>query len=163
VDVEREPCGGQLPERARMVFTDSHAFRMLGTAAALGRLPSTADEAPGCAARSVVLGHGLWTQQFSSNRNVLGKPLRIDGKTYSVIGVMPPGFRFPAPYWSGGRPLAAAQHQRCLAAELARSDAAGVRPRCRNTPAWRVRSRKWMRWPPVWIRNTRRPARSACV
>jgi len=93
--------GGQLPERARMVFTDSHAFKMLGTQPALGRVPSAADEAPD-APPVVVLGHVLWTQQFASDRNIVGRPLRIDGKMYSVIGVMPKEFRFPAPYWSGG-------------------------------------------------------------
>jgi predicted permease len=93
--------GGELPERARMVYTDSHAFRMLGTEPVLGRVPSPSDDEPG-APPVVVLGHTLWTQQFASDRNILGRPLRIDGKTYSVIGVMPPEFRFPAPYWSGG-------------------------------------------------------------
>ena len=93
--------GGELPERARMVYTDSRAFRMLGTQPALGRVPSPADEAAD-APPVVVLGHVLWTQQFASDRNIVGRPLRIDGKSYSVIGVMPPDFRFPAPYWSGG-------------------------------------------------------------
>ena len=93
--------GGELPERARMVYTDSRAFKVLGTAPVVGRVPSPADEAPD-APPIVVLGHVLWAQQFASNRNIVGRPLRIDGKTYSVIGVMPPEFRFPAPYWSGG-------------------------------------------------------------
>ena len=93
--------GGQLPERARMVYTDSRAFSVLGTAPALGRVPSLADEAPN-APPVVLLGHALWTQQFASDPEILGKPLRIDGKTYDVIGVMPPSFRFPAPYWSPG-------------------------------------------------------------
>jgi predicted permease len=93
--------GGDLPERARMVYTDSRAFKMLGTQPALGRVPSLADESPD-APPVVLLGHVLWTQQFASDRNVVGRPLRINGKTYAVIGVMPPGFSFPAPYWAGG-------------------------------------------------------------
>lgn len=93
--------GGELPERARMVYTDSRAFRMLGTLPVLGRVPSPADEMPG-APPVAVLGHVLWTQQFASDGAIVGRPLRIDGKTYAVIGVMPPEFRFPAPYWSGG-------------------------------------------------------------
>jgi putative ABC transport system permease protein len=93
--------GGQLPERARMVYTDSRAFAMLGTPPAMGRLPSRADEEPG-APPVVLLGHALWSQQLSSDRAIIGKLLRINGKPYSVIGVMPPEFRFPAPYWSGG-------------------------------------------------------------
>jgi len=92
--------GGTLPERARMVYTDSHAFAMLGTPPALGRLPSAADDAPG-APPVVLLGHMLWAQQFASSKTILEQPIRIDGKTFTVIGVMPPDFRFPAPYWSG--------------------------------------------------------------
>jgi hypothetical protein len=92
--------GGSLPERARMVFTDSRAFAMLGTPPDIGRLPSLADEAPD-APPVVLLGHALWVRQFASDRSVLGQPLKIDGHAYTVIGVMPQGFRFPAPYWSG--------------------------------------------------------------
>ena len=93
--------GGSLPERARMVFTDSRAFAMLGTPPAIGRLPSLADEASD-APPVVMLGHTLWVQQFAADRDVLGRPLKIDGHTYIVIGVMPQEFRFPAPYWSSG-------------------------------------------------------------
>jgi predicted permease len=93
--------GGTLPERARMVYTDSHAFSLLGTPPSIGRLPSAVDDAPG-APPVVLLSHTLWTQQFASDAAVLNTPLRIDGKPYTVIGVMPPEFRFPAPYWSAG-------------------------------------------------------------
>ena len=93
--------GGALPERARMVYTDARAFSMLGTAPFLGRVPVVADEAQDTPP-IVVLGHTLWTQQFAGDRDILGKPVRINGRDYSVIGVMPPEFKFPAPYWSGG-------------------------------------------------------------
>ena len=93
--------GGELPERAKMVYTDSHAFAMLGTPPEMGRLPSHADDEPG-APPVVLLGHAFWSQQLSSDPAIVGRPLRINGKAYSVIGVMPPEFRFPAPYWSGG-------------------------------------------------------------
>jgi hypothetical protein len=66
--------GGQLPERAKMIYTDSRAFRMLGTAPFLGRVPSLADEAPD-APPVVCCGHNLWTQQFASDRDVTGKPV----------------------------------------------------------------------------------------
>jgi len=92
--------GGSLPERGRMVFTDSRAFAMLGTPPAIGRLPTLADDAPD-APPVVMLGHTLWAQQFASDPSAIGRPLKIDGRTYGVIGVMPQGFRFPAPYWSG--------------------------------------------------------------
>jgi putative ABC transport system permease protein len=91
--------GGAVPERARMVYTDSRAFAMLGTPPAIGRLPSDADDAPS-AEPVVILGHTIWTQQFAADRAIVDKQVRIDGKQYTVIGVMPQGFRYPAPYWS---------------------------------------------------------------
>ena len=39
--------GGQLPERARLVYTDAQAFRVLGTPPVIGRLPTAEDDAPG--------------------------------------------------------------------------------------------------------------------
>ena len=93
--------GGDLPERARMVYTDSHAFSMLGTSPLVGRLPSREDEAPG-APPVVVLGYAIWQREFAGDRNVVNKRIRIDGKAFSVLGVMPPEFKFPAPYWSPG-------------------------------------------------------------
>ena len=91
--------GGELPERARLAFTDAHAFSILGTPPELGRVPTAADEAPG-APPVVVIGHNLWASQFAADPAILGRPLKLDGVTYTVIGVMPASFRFPAPYWA---------------------------------------------------------------
>lgn len=94
-------AGGDLPERARRVYTDAQAFQMLGVPPLLGRLPTAADEAPESEA-VVVIGQRLWSELFDSDRNVIGRPLRVDGRPYVVIGVMPASFKFPAPYWSPG-------------------------------------------------------------
>ena len=93
--------GGALPERARLVYTDARAFSILGTPPIAGRVPTVADEAAG-APPVVVLSQSLWAQQFASDPAILGTSLRIDGAGYTVIGVMPASFRFPAPYWSAG-------------------------------------------------------------
>ncbi len=45
--------------------------------------------------RVVVLGNGLWQGRFGSDPNILGRTLRLNGKPYTVIGVMPTGFSFP--------------------------------------------------------------------
>jgi hypothetical protein len=68
-----------------MVYTDSHAFAMLGTPPEMGRLPSHADDEPG-APPVVLLGHAFWSQQLASDPAIVGKLLRINGKAYSVIG-----------------------------------------------------------------------------
>jgi putative ABC transport system permease protein len=98
---EASIAGGALPERAKLVYTDSQAFEMLGTPPLAGRLPTAADDSPD-ADPIVVIGHRLWSSMFSSAPDVIGRHVRINGTAHTVIGVMPEGFRFPAPYWSPG-------------------------------------------------------------
>jgi putative ABC transport system permease protein len=43
----------------------------------------------------VILSHALWKRRFASDRNIVGTSITLDGRSYSVIGVMPPGFQFP--------------------------------------------------------------------
>jgi predicted permease len=69
-------------------------FEMLATPAMLGRVLRAADETPG-APGVVVIGHDLWRAQFASDPGVVGRAVRIGGAPFSVVGVMPPAFRFP--------------------------------------------------------------------
>ena len=71
---------------------------MLGIDPLLGRLFAKGEDREG-ADHEVVLSHQLWQRRFGGDRNVLGKPIRLDGEAYTVIGVMPPGFEF-APFWA---------------------------------------------------------------
>jgi putative ABC transport system permease protein len=97
---EASIAGGALPERARLVYTDWQAFEILGTRPLLGRVPTASDEA--ATEPVVVIGHRLWTAMLASDPDVVGRRVRINGQTHIVLGVMPDGFRFPAPYWSPG-------------------------------------------------------------
>jgi putative ABC transport system permease protein len=47
--------------------------------------------------RAVVIGYGLWQSQFGGDTRIVGKTVTLDGRPFTVIGVMPPGFRFPTP------------------------------------------------------------------
>lgn len=76
----------------------SHALpAVLGVRPLLGRWYSK-DEAFD---NVVVLSHELWTRQFASDPDALGKILRIDGAPWTVIGILPPrqGFPLDAEYW----------------------------------------------------------------
>src|SRR5262249_57734504 len=44
----------------------------------------------------VVLSDRLWKSRFASDRAVLGRAIELSGKPYTVVGVMPPDFEFPA-------------------------------------------------------------------
>jgi len=76
-------------------FADGHIFGVTGVAPELGRTiePRDANEN---AAPVVVLSHNLWTARFDADPNVIGRTLRVNGKSSEVIGVMPKDFSFPA-------------------------------------------------------------------
>ncbi|HLG53031.1 MAG TPA: ADOP family duplicated permease [Steroidobacteraceae bacterium] len=76
-------------------FADGHVFDVAGVAPELGRtiLPRDAMES---AAPVVVLSHKLWTERFGADPAVIGRTVRVNGKSSEVIGVMPEGFTFPS-------------------------------------------------------------------
>jgi putative ABC transport system permease protein len=69
-------------------------FDVLGVHAALGRTFAASDDRVG-APPTVVLSHALWTDEFQSDLSLIGRPIRLSGEGYTVIGVMPAGFDFP--------------------------------------------------------------------
>ena len=60
----------------------------------LGRVLRADDERSG-APGVVVIGYDLWRAQFGGDTGIVDRPLLIGGAPFSVVGVMPPGFRFP--------------------------------------------------------------------
>jgi predicted permease len=66
-------------------------FRTLGVTPALGRSFSADEDRPG-AGRPVVLSDGLWTRIFARDPSVVGRSLRVNEETFTVVGVMPPEF-----------------------------------------------------------------------
>ncbi len=69
-------------------------FDMLGARPALGRIFVPAEEAPSTE-QVVVLSHSMWQQYFGGQPDVLGRSLPVDGKVFTIAGVMPHGFQFP--------------------------------------------------------------------
>jgi len=80
---------GNETETLSLTFGTANLFSTLQVAPLLGHGPTAED------ADTVLLSHGLWRRRFGSDPAILGRQLRIDGKSLTVIGVMPPGFRFP--------------------------------------------------------------------
>jgi putative ABC transport system permease protein len=71
---------------------------MLGVEPLMGRLFAIGEDREG-SDHEVVLSYALWQRRFNGDRGVLGKPIKLDGEAYTIIGVMPPGFKF-APFWA---------------------------------------------------------------
>jgi predicted permease len=70
-------------------------FRTFGAMPELGRT-FTADEDVSGAARAAVLSDGLWTRAFGRNPSIVGRAIRINEETYTVVGIMPANFRVTA-------------------------------------------------------------------
>jgi putative ABC transport system permease protein len=86
--------GNHEPERVTAVPVSANLFEVLGVNPTVGRAFRTEEETPGND-QVVILSHGLWQRRFGSDRNIVGKTVLLDGRSYVVVGIMPPGFVFP--------------------------------------------------------------------
>ena len=67
---------------------------VFGVRPILGRTFAPGEDQPG-KNDIVVLSYEVWQQNFGADKGVVGRTAKIDGRTYTIIGVMPAGFRFP--------------------------------------------------------------------
>jgi len=70
-------------------------FAALRANPAMGRLFTNDEDKPG-AAPVVVLSYPLWQRRFGGQMSILNQPLSLNGKSYTVVGIMPQGFQFPS-------------------------------------------------------------------
>ena len=84
--------------RARLVTPDGH--RMSGEGMALGRDFLPEDDDPG-KNHVVLLSNRIWRQLYGADPGIIGRDIRLDGRPYTVIGVLPPGVsdRLPPDLW----------------------------------------------------------------
>lgn len=75
-----------------MYVTGSY-FGVLGLAPALGRVIQPADDEPVGTHFVAVLSHDFWQNRFGGDRSVIGKSVMVNGRSLSVVGVAPAGFR----------------------------------------------------------------------
>src|SRR5580693_1866378 len=92
--------GAKQPERLEAVNGSFSYFSMLGVTPQIGRLFGPQDFAPGFATLAVI-SDGLWRRAYGADPNVLGRTIRLDGDSFTIIGVLPRGFRHPGPTASG--------------------------------------------------------------
>jgi putative ABC transport system permease protein len=83
-----------VPARYDGARLTANTFRLLRVTPALGRDFRDADGAPG-AAPVVIIGDKVWQEQFGGSPDAIGQMLRVNGTAMTVVGVMPPKFRFP--------------------------------------------------------------------
>ncbi|HXC42466.1 MAG TPA: ABC transporter permease [Candidatus Dormibacteraeota bacterium] len=76
----------------------SEVLPMLGVQPILGRFFTPQEQEPG-REHEAVIGYEFWQSHFAGNAQVIGQSITLNGETYSVIGVMPRGFKF-TPFWA---------------------------------------------------------------
>jgi predicted permease len=83
-----------MPESQSGGRVSENLFRLLGQQPLLGRDFGPEDGEKN-AQRVAILGNALWRNRYASDPNILGTTIRLNGEPVVVIGVMPPGIRFP--------------------------------------------------------------------
>ena len=94
--------GAEGPERVPAKQVSASFFRVLGVKPILGRTFSVAEDKAG-GNHVAVISHPLWQTRYGGNSAILGRTIILDGKDYTIIGVLPAGFRFsttPEEVWT---------------------------------------------------------------
>jgi putative ABC transport system permease protein len=81
-------------ERVAVASVTASLFPLLRASPQIGAGFTSADE---ISAASVLIAHGYWQSRFGGAADIVGRSLRLDGRPYTIAGVMPRGFEFPTP------------------------------------------------------------------
>ncbi len=88
--------GAGEPELLLARMATAGLFPLLGVEARVGRTFLSEEDRPG-SAPVVLLTYGLWQRRFGGSREIIGKPITLDSRPYTVVGVLPPGFQLLQP------------------------------------------------------------------
>jgi predicted permease len=100
IGTESVPLGGDgQPEQIGVAPHTANLFSLLGARPILGRTLLPAEEQPGHDV--VILTEGLWRRRFAADPNIIGRAIPLDGRPYTVIGVLPASFALPNPQLLG--------------------------------------------------------------
>src|SRR5213596_2920311 len=82
------------PQRYTGAYITEDLFKIIGVSPIMGRDVTADDNKPG-AEKVAILSHEIWKRDFNSDPDIVGQSVRINGKAATIIGVMPPNFKFP--------------------------------------------------------------------
>ncbi|HEY6929072.1 MAG TPA: ABC transporter permease [Thermoanaerobaculia bacterium] len=91
---ENNMTGASTPDRVSLLIVAPDYFALLGVKPQLGVTFDPRNHSPGFTGEAVI-GDGLWKRAFGRDPKILGRGIRLDTDLYTIIGVMPPGFRSP--------------------------------------------------------------------
>ena len=87
--------GTGLPERYQGAWVTASFFDIMRTKPLFGRTFTESESSPR-GANVMVIGYGLWDRRFGKREDVLGQSLRVNGQPFTIIGVLPQGYRLPS-------------------------------------------------------------------
>jgi predicted permease len=93
--VDANLTGSDRPERIELLCVSPNYFALLGATAQLGRVFGPEEQQAKGFAEGVVISNGLWKRLYGNDPNILGRKVYVDTDLYTIIGVMPLGFRHP--------------------------------------------------------------------
>src|SRR5437762_8384906 len=82
------------PQRYTGSYVTEDFFKIIGVSPIMGRDFTADDDKPG-AGKVALLSYEIWQRDFNGDPKIVGQGVRINGKAATIIGVMPPGFKFP--------------------------------------------------------------------
>src|ERR1044072_4315471 len=91
--VSRNLTGSFEPERVAAAKVSTEFFNILGVEPLLGRTIAPNEQGPN-GERVLVISYGLWQRRFGGDSAVLGQKGALDDEPFTIVGVMPPQFRF---------------------------------------------------------------------
>ena len=86
--------GGERTVRVEALITSPDYFELLGAKPELGRVYTRQDSVPGFL-EPVVISDGFWQRNYGSDPKIIGRKMSLDRDLYTIVGVMPSGFRHP--------------------------------------------------------------------
>ena len=97
LDTNANLTGGAEPERVHGAAVTGNLFATLGVRPLLGRAILESDAATDTP-EAIVIGHGLWQRRFGGSQDIIGHTVSVNGRSRTIVGVMPEGFRLPVDY-----------------------------------------------------------------
>jgi putative ABC transport system permease protein len=83
--------GGEV-HYAKGLRVSGEFYHVLGVQPILGRLINPEDDQPGCGTSAANISYAFWQRNYAGDPSVIGKRLTLDGNSFQILGVTPPGF-----------------------------------------------------------------------
>lgn len=93
---ETNLTGDSEPQKIQSFGVTANFFVTIGVQPEMGRAFLPDEEEPG-KDQELILSHALWQERYASDPKIVGKSVKVDGKAFTVVGVMAKGFDFPMP------------------------------------------------------------------